>query len=115
MIYLNNAYLSDLISKLPEENTNYIKYPDGTLIQWGRAYSKPDGSGYARVNFPKEFADTTYTMLASPEYASSTYAAFDVSTQQADNASAIIYFRQGDNPTLITGVYANWVAFGRWK
>lgn len=108
--------LPDLIGKLPEENDNYIKFPDGTVIQWGNVQSPANSQGYNTVTFPVPFKDTSYRMQATPRYGTSSYPTFDVSTQVVNESRAYVYFRQTTNVgSVITGVNADWMAIGRWK
>lgn len=106
---------SYLIGKLPEESNNYIKFADGTLIQWGRVNSIGNGPGYGTVDFPVQFIDANYSLSATPEYAGSEYPVFEVSCQRTDASRAVFYFRQNGNTSIITGVYAHWLAIGKWK
>lgn len=104
-----------LIGNLPEESGNYIKFAGGTLIQWGRVNSLGSGGGVGTVIFPIPFANMNYILDATPEYAGSQYPVFEVSCQRTDASSAVCYFRQNGNTSIITGVYAHWVAIGQWK
>ena len=110
-----NAALSELNGKLPEEGDNYIKFKDGTVIQWGRANSGTSSGGAVTINFPVPFIDASYRITATPEYASSSYPVFLTSAQRVNKERAVIYFRQAYTAAVITGVNANWVAVGRWK
>lgn len=107
--------VAELNGKLPEENDNYIKFPDGTIIQWGRANSGASSDGAVTINFPVPFIDTSYRITATPEYGSSSYPVFLTSVQRVNTGSAVIYFRQAYIVAVITGVYAEWIAVGRWK
>ena len=110
-----NAASSELNGKLPEEGDNYIKFKDGTVIQWGRANSGASSGGAVTINFPVPFIDASYRITATPEYASSSYPVFLTSAQRVNKERAVIYFRQAYTAAVITGVNANWVAVGRWK
>lgn len=108
--------VSYLIGKLPKENDNYIKFADGTLIQWGRVNSPGSEPGTGTVIFPMAFADTNYVLEATPEYGGSAYPVFEVSCQRIDASKAVFYFKQnGNTSAIITGVYAFWLAIGKWK
>lgn len=108
--------VAELNGKLPEESDNYIKFEDGTVIQWGNVQSPANSQGYNTVTFPVPFKDTSYRMQATPRYASSSYPTFDVSTQVINESRACVYFRQtGNVGAVITGVNADWMAIGKWK
>lgn len=106
-----NAYLSELSEKVPEEGGNYVKFPDGTLMQWGRA--RIGASGYASVDFTVPFIDTGYAVQATPEYASGTIT-FDVSVQRSSASRMMIYARTNAG-AVISGVNVYWMVIGRWK
>lgn len=107
--------VSYLIGNLPEEGENYIKFANGTLIQWGVANSGSSGGGAVSINFAVPFIDALYRITTTPEYASSSYPVFLTSAQRVNTERAVIYFKQAYTAAVITGVNANWVAIGRWK
>ena len=108
--------ITELNGKLPEESDNYIKFEDGTVIQWGNVQSPANSQGYNTITFPVPFKDTSYRMQATPRYGTSSYPTFDVSTQVINESRAYIYFRQtGNVGAVITGVNADWMAIGKWK
>ena len=103
---------------MPEEGGGYLKYPDGTLIQWGSAYFLPasqGGNGVAIVTLPQEYASIDdYRIIASPDYPPGPLAVFDVSTQRSTKNKINLYGRTKDGG-IITGAYASWLTIGRWK
>ena len=109
------AFLSRLNGNLPEEGENYIKFANGTLIQWGVANSGSSDGGAVSINFAVPFIDVLYRITTTPEYASSSYPVFLTSAQRVNTERAVIYFRQAYTAAVITGVNASWVAIGRWK
>ena len=112
---IQQSVAPQLIGKLPKENGNYIKFADGTLIQWGRVNSPGNNPGTGTVIFPMAFADTNYVLEATPEYGGSAYPVFEVSCQRIDASKAVFYFKQnGNTSAIITGVYAFWLAIGKW-
>lgn len=110
-----NAYLAELESKTPEESSNYIKFADGTLIQWGNVSSPGSNNGYGNISFPEAFANLNYYLSATPKYFNPSYPVFLVSAQRNGNNKAIVYFRQAYTNAIITGVSADWIAIGKWK
>lgn len=106
--------ISQLIGKLPEEKDNYIKFADGTLIQWGIVNfpsESQDGSGYYIGNFKIPFVSIP-SMTASPVYVS-TLITFDISVSTKVD-SFVIYARKNSGEK-VTGAFAYWIAIGRWK
>lgn len=100
---------------MPEEKDNYIKFQDGTIVQWGRIQSPANSQGYNTITFPIKFVDTNYILQATPQYASSSFPVFAVSVQRISTTASYVYFRQSDNISMITGAYAHWLAIGKWK
>lgn len=105
--------LSDSIKQIGD---GYIKYKNGILQQWGRADSPSSGAGgqgYATVDFPQPFIDTSYIATVSPEY-NSNYPAFGVSIQRPSASKMYVYTRQLTTGGLLMGVHVSWMAIGRW-
>lgn len=96
---------------------NYIKYANGILIQWGSATFPSDasgGKGYATIDFPVNFADTSYTIIATATYPGNTLPAFVVSTEVRSTSRAYVYARTV-SMTVVTGARCGFAAIGRWK
>ncbi|MBP3545602.1 MAG: hypothetical protein J6K16_00535 [Alphaproteobacteria bacterium] len=66
----NNVATTEFINgfNLVEKGTNYLKFANGFLIQWGKVYTETEGN----VTFPLPFNTTTYTLTTSRYSASST-------------------------------------------
>lgn len=106
-----NAYLSQLENRIPGEDDGYLKFADGTLIQWGRATVGSNGA--ATVDFGTPFINTSYCIQATPEYYSGT-PTFTLSTQRSTVSRMIIYARSTAG-AVISGVNVYWMVIGRWK
>lgn len=95
--------------------TSAVKFPDGTLINYG-GYYKTD-SGAFSVTFKEPFIDTKYSISVSAEEFQSIGASQYVGGVQAYNNAG--------NPKTTTGCYLfksydeyasiSWMAIGRWK
>ena len=99
---------------MPEEGNGYIKFPDGTLIQWGRASfpgSGSGGAGYATVDFAIPFVSSP-AITATAMYVN-TLVTFGVSAQSRSDG-ATLYARTSSGG-IVTGASAYWVAVGKWK
>ena len=97
--------------------TNYVKFANGLLIQWGKKDSpstESGGEGYANVTLPQAFIDTGYTVIATPIYLSSVVT-FEVSAQAATKDRVYIYTRLSNGTSRVTGVNVFWIALGKWK
>lgn len=106
--------LESLNGKLPSEGEDYIKFQDGTLIQWGTVRSPADGKGYGTIKFAIPFKDKNYNVLGTPIYANSSIQTFTISVSNFAVDQATVYFRTNSSG-ILTAVSANWLAIGRWK
>lgn len=97
--------------------SNYMKYGNGLLIQWGTATFPGEasgGKGFATINFPKTFANTSYTLIATAKYPGSTLPAFLISTDVNSASKAYVYART-TSMSAVTGAGCSWLAIGQWK
>ena len=123
------------IERIENENGTAIKFPDGTMIQWGSksfvgAETGNTGS-YAIVTFPQAFADNkfsvSYSPLYSPNYANE-ITLFTVLTGShvygigSNSTQDTVYRRLSHttDTTELSKLYAtnlsfNWQAIGKWK
>lgn len=106
---------ADLSGKIPEEGNGYLRFADGTLIQWGRAYfqsTASGGTGAVTVTFPIPFS-VLPRMSATPIYAATATPVFNVSVQpRSDMKSANLYARTSAG-AVVSSAYADWMAIGR--
>lgn len=103
-----------LNGKLPYEGESYIKFPDGTLIQWGKVESPKGGQSYGIIDFTVPFLDKNYSVLATPIYPNANIPTFTVSIDKNATDKATAYFRTNNSGNL-TDAFASWLAIGRWK
>lgn len=99
---------------MPEEDNGYLKFADGTLIQWGWANfpgSGSGGAGYAVVNFTIPFVEAP-RVTATAEYTSGIQT-FVVSAQPSE--SSVTLYARTNSGGIVTGASACWTAIGRWK
>lgn len=97
---------------------NYIKYENGTLIQFGRTSTEAKKQGEVTVTLPLGFVDETYSVNISPTRNGSILQGIWVADEQANNAKTKKSFKMGylvrDGQTAyICGI--DWMAIGRWK
>ena len=92
-----------------ESSSNYLKLPDGTLIQWGEA-TIPSGSAKTTVTFPLAFANVNYAFFPTGIY---TYTR-DISFVYAAQTATTIDIWHG-SADLSHNVYFKWLTIGRWK
>lgn len=103
---------------ISNKNGNAIKFPDGTLIQYGN-YDVPEiqaSSGYNKtVTLPVNFIDTTYIPTVTKTSGGSAGFA-DVSDATArDSVSQISFFHWNKASGTAAGFIVGWTAIGRWK
>lgn len=103
-----------LNGKLPSEGESYIKFPYGTLMQWGKVESPKGGPSYGIINFMVPFLDKNYSVLVTPMYPNANIPTFTVSIDKNSTDKATAYFRTNNSENL-TGAFASWLAIGRWK
>ena len=111
-----NANLSNCAIEDMDLEAGYIKYKNGLLEQWGRKDSPSSGAGgqgYATVDFPVPFLDTTYIPNATPEYITSAW--FTATCQRTSTSRMYVYCRSITTGGPVTGVHVYWRAIGRWK
>lgn len=105
--------VKELNNKIPAEGNGYLRFADGTLIQWGRARfqsTTSGGNGSVKVNFSVPFTSTP-RMSVTPIYASSATPTFTVSAQVYTD-TANLYARTNAG-AVISAAYADWIAIGR--
>lgn len=105
---------------MPDSGDGYCKFPDGTLIQWGRTTTSASGMtliassgiyyGHTSIAFPIGFVGEPI-VVGSTKYATGHQvpAGFAGNTTGADVSYYDFYQRSG-SPLVI-----RWVANGRWK
>lgn len=108
--------IEELNSNKPEEGNGYLKYPDGTLIQWGRAIFPAlddGGTGYAVITFPIAFVGDPI-ITATDVYANSVIV-FDVSVQPIPGGKSANLYARTNTGAPVTAATAFWHAIGTWK
>jgi len=110
----------NIIDSGSNSNGNWIKFSDGTLIQRGLGICS-ENVGYATVNFPLEFKNLDYIMIANHKYTSGSEFGGpsqikNITTPQSyTKSSAYIYsyFSDGSIASYVRNV--QYIAIGKWK
>jgi hypothetical protein len=110
----------NLLESGSNTNGNYMKFSDGTLIQWGVVQASAN-TNYANVNYPINFINDYFNLIATQKYTGgSDYGGSTqircITTPQTGTVSAgYIYsvFSDGTSPSFKRNI--NWIAIGRWK
>ena len=97
------------------EGSNYIKFPNGTLIQWGSV------GGYVSakrdnitINLPQAFANSAYVVLITGLYNGSQPEAYETAgTAYRQSVSSFILHRYNATSNYLNAM--NWLAIGQWK
>lgn len=93
-------------------NGSWIKYPDGTMIQWGGVEGTPNNNGLIKGTFPVAFTAAPKIVPAAIFYNATTYNA----ALGAVSASTYeVYISNGSTPVTSGKQGCFWVAIGRWK
>lgn len=115
--FVDAMAVSDLNGKLPDEGDGYIKFPNGTLIQWGIAhFASGKTSDTMIIDLPVAFANNTYSVSLAKSSNGHTCTnlveagGVGNSEKTADSFEVTGYF----NTTRYDKSF-NWQAIGRWK
>lgn len=116
-IEYNNDTLKNTLDKIIEsgnnDNGSWIKYSDGTMIQYGiDSYSPSSGNDYKIVTFPKSFANTSYFFSPSPTY--NYYINVVMVIASIETTSIRVHVQKG-NDTMDQVQPFKWFAIGKWK
>lgn len=95
------------------EGNGYIKFPNGTLIQWGRTTSITV-AGSSTANTAIAFSPAFYeTPMVYACVLSSIPAQRSATASGASTTGCTVYFQ--NTTTSSVGMDAHWLAIGRWK
>jgi len=92
-------------------NGNWIKYPDGTIEQWGR-HAVTASLGSYTINFPLSFLDNLYTITFGAENGTAPSDIYIFCYNRS--ASSINDYLRGAGWSIQTN-FVNWHAIGKWK
>lgn len=106
-----NSKLS--VNRSTSSNLTYERYGDGRMKVYGRITS-PAPESVAIVNLAIPFKNMNYSIQATPEYYSSTFATFQISAQKSTTSSFNIYTRNSEG-SVLGGVNVYIALEGTWK
>lgn len=102
-------------------NGKYIKFPDGTLIQYGNVSITPSTarlqgglsyySGEMNVSLPQNFIDTNYSLSSNILIANMNYFCQSYCSIISNSSIFISFASTGKEDTRTI----QWIAVGRWK
>ncbi len=101
-----------------ESGEKYIKFENGTLIQWGRANTEAKRQGDILITLPVSFADANYSVSVSTTRNGSILEGIWVADESANQAKTQKNFRIGylvKSGQSYYNVGVDWIAIGRWK
>ena len=103
---------SGVIEKLSNDSANgYCKFPDGTLIQWGRGGSYVETATQYTIELPVAFADRYYSVAVTPT-GDKPYIGSSAILDSVTTSSFKVWIGNPDN-VFVLGF--RWIAIGRWK
>ncbi len=126
---LNNNFneldtkIDGIIESGSNANGNYIKFSDGTLIQWNsmtvqdQAMSSSYGSAYQGsrvITFPVDFYDTNYSPHCS-HFLYGTGASWGSVANKVSKSQMTIRGMDFYSRTTGTNCHISWMAIGKWK
>lgn len=97
-----------------ESGNGYIKFPDGTLIQWG-AYYTEDASVEMQITFPCHFIDSNYSISYCKHWYVHVY--YLVFWSEAIDGIKAKPMKTNGDESIEKGatIGGRWMAVGRWK
>lgn len=107
-----NEFLGTIIESGGNKNGNWIKFGEGTLIQYGNAEHKSN-ENFKQVYFPVAFRDTSYCFSAIGSYNYFANICFVISSLLQDRIN--VYVQKGDGTKLDQNQTFYWFAIGKWK
>lgn len=127
---LNATNLAKITDSGSNANGNYIKFQDGTLIQWGVssfASGSYSDASYKTISFPTSFYDSTYKVFPTMVYQGTVATNYNLCvhlTPGIVNASSCTIYRRlsylapdnsGQDNLYAVAEDFHWFAIGRWK
>lgn len=107
--------VAELISKIPEEDNGYLKFVDGTLIQWG---SDKTGNTNAikvinlQIPFINNSYFVTYQFTRNANTVTRSWIGDAGGNEARTEDNFGIYLQRSSGTSM---VYISWAAIGRWK
>ena len=95
-----------------ESGDGFTKFPDGTLIQWGRE-SAPAGERNITVNFKIRFVNSGVSVSACPVYV--TDSRVFITHDSADYKLGVTFYITDNEHVLTQNRAFRWIVIGRWK
>lgn len=117
--FKDNTYLyGSIMEKGSNENGNFIKYSDGTLLCYGRVNNNSYSSGIAEIKFPTRLARITNArILLTQVWVSGQTQAYNffMIGQINSNINGYIYCRDNNGNAIANNIPIDWVLIGEWK
>lgn len=111
--YENGTSLSDKYGVV--SGANYIKYPDGTMIQWGTAgaYASAKRDDIT-VTMPQSFINTSYIVQITGRYNGNTPESYETAGTAYNTAVNQFTLHRFNTTSSYLNIMA-WLAIGKWK
>jgi len=106
-----NTEIADLaIISGSNANGKWIKFPDGTMMQTGRASKPAAGGGTLPIDFPIDFSDTTYfVQITARSFGGQNFALYHFNG--ADTVSGC----QFSGAATANDQTVDWTVWGSWE
>lgn len=127
---LNATNLTKITDSGSNANGNYIKFQDGTLIQWGQSSFSSgtySDASYKTITFPTSFYSNVYKVIPIMFYQGGIATNYNLGVNLTpgivNTSSCTIYRRlsylapdnSGQDNLYAVAEDFDWVAIGRWK
>lgn len=127
---LNATNMNKIVESGSNANGNYIKFQDGTLIQWGENSFGNSGTvsdSYKTISFPISFYNNTYKVFSTMFYQGTVATNYNLGVNLTpgivNTSSCTIYRRlsylapdnSGQDNLYAVAEDFHWLAIGRWK
>lgn len=108
----NSNVVENIISK-SNENGNYVKFPDGTLINYGMVYFKTGESTSKIITFAHPFIDNNYGFSITCAWNYKNKIIHTTSPGEKDKITLNLYDETGAE--ISTNQQVRYIAVGRWE
>lgn len=95
-----------------QSGSSYIKFPDGTMIQYGTATMSNIGDEMKHINFPNNFINSSYAVSIQNFYVYNKEIVYSISSLDINGFD--VHTNKAID-TVLKIIYFSWMAIGRWK
>lgn len=105
-------YVGYIVDSGTNDNGSWIKYSDGTMIQYGEK-TIPSTATNELVTLPESYINNKYSVILSPFFV--TYINICLVMANMNESSFRVYGQRGNGADLNINQFFKWTTIGRWK